>query len=131
MSYSLDVEHKGEYLHVVVRGENTLTNVLSYFEEVYGACLLYHCSNVLIEDHLTGGCLDTFDIFVVITKNYSRAKTIGLRLAFVDLNTEHDIQGLKFAENLAHIRGVNVKVFHHYNIEQMVAWLLSKNIKPY
>jgi hypothetical protein len=129
MSYTLDVEYKGEYLHVIVRGENTLTNILSYFDEVYGACLLYHCANVLIEEHLSGPCLDTFDIFVVITKNYSRAKTINLRLAFVDMNAHHNEQGLKFGENLAHIRGVDVRLFNTHNVELMVAWLLKKDTK--
>ena len=130
MSYSLDIENKGEYLHAVVRGEKTLANVLSYFEEIYGACLLYHCSKVLIEERLDGPALDTFDIFVIVTKNYTKAKSIDLRLAFVDVHVDRDIQGLKFGENLAHIRGVNVKLFQQYNIDEMVAWLLLKDAKP-
>jgi len=98
--------------------------VLSYFEEIYGACIIYQCANALIEENLNGPNLDTFDIFVVIIKNYVRAKAIGLRLAFVDLNTNHDKQGLKFGENLAHIRGVNVRLFDTNNEKVMVAWLL-------
>ena len=129
MNYSLNIEHKGEYLHAVAHGENTLANILSYFEEVYEACILNRCSNVLIEHHLNGKSLDTFDIFVVITKNYVRAKTIGLRIAFISLNSERDIQGLKFGENLAHIRGINVRLFHTYNKEEMVDWLLRKDGK--
>lgn len=129
MSYSVDVEHKGEYLHAVVTGDKTLANVLSYFEEIYGACVLYHCSTVLIEERLTGPCLDTFDIFVVVTKNYNRAKTMRLRFAFIDMNSDHNIQALKFGENLAHIRGVDIKLFQNYNIEDMVAWLLRRNGK--
>ncbi len=129
MSYSLNIEHKEDYLHVSVYGECTLANVLSYFEEVYGACILYRCSNVLIEQHLTGPNLDTFDIFVVVTKNHNSAKNIGLRLAFVDTHTKHDAQGLRFGENLAQIRGVNVRVFYTYEPHKMVEWLLSKEIK--
>ena len=101
MSYSLNIEQKGGYLYATVSGKCTLVNVLSYFEEIYGACIVHKCSNVLIEENLSGPNLDTFDIFVVITKNYQRLKSIGFRLAYADLNTEHDIERLKFSENLA------------------------------
>ncbi len=126
MSYTVNIEFKENYLHVVVNGKNTLENVLSYFEKIYDACIQYRCSNVLIEEHLTGPNLDTFDVFVVITKNFHKAKTIGLRLAYVDMNTEHSKRGLKFAENLAHIRGVNVRLFY-CKTDDAVAWLLGNN----
>lgn len=129
MSHSVNIEFKEQYLHVTVNGENTLANVLSYFEQIYAACIQYRCSNVLIEELLTGPNLDTFDIFVVITKNFNRAKTLGLRLAYVDMNTEHSKRGLKFAENLSHIRGVNVRIFY-YSTEEAIAWLTSNDAKP-
>lgn len=128
MSYTINIELKDQYIHATINGENTLANVLSYFEKIYAACIQHRCSNVLIEEHLTGPNLDTFDIFVVITKNFSKAKSIGLRLAYVDMNTEHSKRGLKFAENLAHIRGVNVRLFY-YTIEEAIAWLLSSDMK--
>jgi hypothetical protein len=129
MSYSLNIEFKEKYIHVTVNGENTLVNVLSYFEKIYEACIQHRCSNVLIEEHLTGPSLDTFDIFIVITKNFNKAKTLGIRLAYVDMNTEHSKRGLKFAENLAHIRGVNVRLFY-YNTGEAVAWLLGNDAEP-
>lgn len=128
MSYSLTIELKEQYLHATVSGENTLINVLSYLNKIYEACISNRCSNVLIEEHLTGPNLDTFDIFVVITKNFSKAKSISLRLAYVDLNTEHNKRGLKFAENLAHIRGVNVRLFYE-RTDETIAWLLGKDAK--
>ena len=124
MSYTTKIEFKEEYLHVKVTGKNTLENVLGYFDDVYAACLQYHCNNVLIEETLTGPNLDTFEIFEVITKNFTKAKTIGVRLAYVDLNTAHNKRGLKFAENLAHIRGVNVELF--YDTTAALNWLLNK-----
>lgn len=129
MSYTVNIEYKGEYLHVIARGENTLANALSYFEEIYEACILYRCPKVLIEHHLDGRGIDTFDIFVIITKNYARAQNIGLRIAFISLNSHHDTQGLKFGENLAHIRGMNVRLFHSLDIDKMVTWLLEKDIR--
>ncbi len=128
MSYTLNIELKENYLHVIVNGENTLANFLSYFEKIYQACIQHRCSNVLIEERLTGPNLDTFDIFVVITKNFNRAKNIGLRLAYVDMNSEHSKRGLKFAENLSHIRGVNVRLFYN-KTEDALVWLLGNESK--
>ena len=84
---------------------------------------------MLIEDHMVGPKLDSYDIFVVISKNVYKAKTVGLRLAFVNMNTVHDTHGLKFGENLAHIRGMNVRVFYDSNTPEMVAWLLGNQTK--
>lgn len=124
MSYTINIEKHDSYLRAVVGGENTLANVLAYLDRVYVACVEHKCSTVLIEENLTGPNLDTFEIFEVIIKNFSKARTIGLRLAYVDLNTQHSKRGLKFAENLAHIRGVNVRLF--YNTDEAVHWLLQQ-----
>lgn len=121
MSYSITFDFKKTYLHVAVSGDNSLKNVLAYLNEVHEACLKYHTGNVLIEENLTGPELDTFEIFEVILKNFSKALTIHLRLAYVDLNKEHDKRGLKFAENLAHIRGVNVRLF--FDTQSALQWL--------
>ncbi len=111
MSYSLTIELRDTYLFCSVTGENTLKNVLSYLDEIYAACIQHHCTDVVIVEDLKGANLDTFDIFVVITKNFTKALSLGVRLAYVDNNIEHSKRGLKFAENLAHIRGVNVRLF--------------------
>lgn len=124
MSYTAKIEFKEDYVHVQVTGKNTLENVLSYFNEVYAACLQYRCNKVLIEESLTGPNLDTFEIFEVIIKNFSKAKALGVRLAYVDLNTAHNKRGLKFAENLAHIRGVTVELFS--DTPAAVRWLLKE-----
>lgn len=126
MSYNLKIDFKEQYLHVTAKGQCSLTNILGYIDEVYEACLKFRCSKVLIEEHMIGPGLDTFDIFVVITKNYTRAKSIDLRLAYIDVNPEHNMQGMKFAENLAHIRGVKVRFFTELNNQEMVDWLLKK-----
>ncbi|MBI2427577.1 MAG: hypothetical protein HYV29_02025 [Ignavibacteriales bacterium] len=127
MDYTATIEFKETYLHVQVTGKNTLENVLGYFNEIYAACLRHQCGNVLIEETLAGPNLDTFEIFEVITKNFNKAKTIGARLAYVDLNTAHNKRGLKFAENLAHIRGVNVELF--YDTQTALRWLLNNKKK--
>lgn len=122
-NYKLHIEQKEFYLHATVTGENSLSNVLAYLDEIYKACVQFKCKKVLIEENLKGSNLDTFDIFIVVSKNFAKALTLGLRLAYVDLNTEHSKRGLKFAENLAHIRGVNVQLF--YETEKAIDWLQS------
>lgn len=121
MNYAVTIDIKGDYLYVTVRGDNTLENVLKYMDEIYLACLEHKVYSVLIEEHLTGPNLETFDVFEVVIKNFSRALTLGLRIAYVDLNADHSKRGLKFAENLAHIRGVNVRLF--YDSAEAVRWL--------
>ncbi|KAB2923739.1 MAG: hypothetical protein F9K22_08235 [Bacteroidetes bacterium] len=123
MDVSVTIERKEQYLRVIVSGENTLTNVLAYMDEIYKACLTQNVNHVLIEERLTGPNLDTFDVFEVVIKNFGRARTLGLRIAYVDLNADHSKRGLKFAENLAHIRGVNVAVFT--DTETANPWLLQ------
>lgn len=122
MSYTLNIQNNGTYLRATVTGENTLANVLEYLDKIYRSCVEHNCSTVLIEENLTGPNLDTFEIFEVIIKNFNKAKSIGLRLAYVDLNLDHSKRGLKFAENLAHIRGVNVRLF--YESDEALKWLI-------
>ncbi len=128
MSYTLNIENKGAYLLAKVTGENTLAHVLEYLDKIYRSCIQHKCSTVLIEENLTGPNLDTFEIFEVIIKNFNKAKSIGLRLAYVDLNQEHSKRGLKFAENLAHIRGVNVRLF--YETDEALKWLIPPEQTP-
>ena len=127
MSYTITIDYKETHIHASVSGENTLANVQEYLEKIYHACVKHACSSVLIEENLTGPNLDTFEIFEVIIKNFSKARSIGLRLAYVDLNLDHSKRGLKFAENLAHIRGVNVRLFYESN--EALKWLLTTDTK--
>jgi len=121
--YTLTIDFNGKYLHATISGQNTLENVLQFFDEVYDACLKYQCNTLLIEENLTGPNLNTFEVFEVILKNFQRALLLNVRIAYVDLNTEQSKRGVKFAENLAHIRGVNVRLFD--NTQEAVHWLLS------
>ena len=63
----------------------------------------------MLEEYLEGPGLDTIDIFDIISKA-SIQRTIGL-IAYVDANQDHGIGTMKFAENVAVNRGVNVRIF--------------------
>ncbi len=125
-TWSVDIDQKLNYLHAVVNGESSLSNANACFNEIFGACVFYRCSNVLIESHLTGSSLDSMEMFDLVKKNHVKANSIGMRIAIVDMVTDHDEKGLKFGENLAIISGMNIRLFNNFNEPDMVAWLLEK-----
>lgn len=126
MNCSVDIEQKDEFLHAVVKGECSLVNATACFNEIYGACIFYRCSNVLIESQLSGASLDSMEMFDLVKKNYVKANSIGMRIALVDMVTDHDENGIKFGENLALISGMHIRVFKELNEQQMIEWLLER-----
>jgi len=123
MSYLLKVEHKTNYLHVTVRGKNASKNVLSYLSEVRDKCLEHKCPNVLIEENLKGPGLGTSAIFDVVSEASKNVHPVIRHIAYVDVNPEHDIKELKFAESVAVNRAVNVRLFS--SITEAEKWFAS------
>jgi hypothetical protein len=111
MSYKLTVESKSNYLHVAVQGDNSPQSVLAYLSEVRNKCVEHGCSNVLIEENLQGPRLNTLQIFEVLREAIASAPPLFLRIAYVDINPEHDRAAMGFAEDVAVNRGINVKIF--------------------
>ncbi len=103
-------EHPG-YLHVTVTGENSAENVLQYLAAVRKACADRNCPAVLIEENLHGPGLPIADIFRIISQASQRVSPEVQRIAYVDVNREHDRNAMRFAETVAVNRGVNVWVF--------------------
>ncbi|HUN65122.1 MAG TPA: hypothetical protein VMW43_03410 [Bacteroidota bacterium] len=111
MSYTMDVEAKGNYLHITVRGINSPQNVRNYLAEVRQKCIDHRTSAVLIEESLSGPGLPSLDIFNIVRDASKNIHPVIRRIAYVDTNTEHSLRELKFGETVAVNRGVNVKVF--------------------
>ncbi len=126
MNCTVDIDQKENYLHAIVKGETSLSNANACFNEIYGACIFYRCSKVLIESHLQGASLDSIEMFDLVKKNNVKANSIGMRIAIVDMVTDHDMRGLKFGENLALISGMNVRLFKDLNAPAMIEWLSEK-----
>lgn len=122
MSHSTSIEFKGSYLHVTVTGENTCEDLEGYFKEVYNACQEHNCFNILIEENLSGPSIGTTNTFKVIDRNKSLLMDMAHRMAYVDLNPEHDLRNNQFAETVAMNRGIYVKLFS--NVTDAVEWLL-------
>jgi hypothetical protein len=129
MSYDLKIVPKEGYLRVTVNGINTPETVLSYLSKVRDACLRHASKKVLIEENLQGRGLGVVAIFEVITKASTNVWPAILRIAYVDVNPEHDPKALKFAETVASNRGVNVRVFS--GLEDAEQWLVSERITTF
>ena len=112
------------YLHVKVRGQNTAENVGAYLAEVRTACVERSYKAVLIEENLDGPGLPLLKVFELASKGSEDVWRLSLKIAFVDVNPEHDPDNVRFAETVALNRGVNVKVF--FDVEQARQWLVSE-----
>ena len=126
MNYILHIENKDSYLHVTVEGNNSIDTVKRYFAEVYHACREHGVNLVLIEENLQGPNIEIYDIFDVVTQFIDKAQSLGLRLAYVDKNEHHDKRGVKFAQNLAQVNKVDVRLF--FNTAEAREWLLKKGV---
>lgn len=124
MAYKIKITFEKNYLHALVDGSNTIKNVSRYLADIQSAIVEYSCKNVLIEEHLIGSGLDTFDVFEIIRKQARYARDQKLRIAYVDLNKDHHRTTVAFGENLANILGVNVKVFAA--AAEATKWLTKK-----
>lgn len=121
MPYDLKVVPKSSYLHATVEGDNSLANIQHYLLEVKHSCELHNCRKVLIEENLQGPTIGTFDIFEIVTKLSQDAAQAKLKIAYVDVNREHDMNAMHFAESVARNRSVNVRMFS--NIREAEEWL--------
>ena len=111
MPYVLRVENKGAYLHITVTGDNTPENVAHYLSEVRDKCVEHHCSNVLIEENLKGPSLGTGVIYNIVTEAGNQVWPMVRRIAYTDVNPEHNTEAMQFAETVAVNRAVNIRLF--------------------
>jgi hypothetical protein len=124
MSYILNAEPKNSYLYITVTGANTHDNVVRYLSEVREMCLQYKCPNVLIVENLVGPSLKTLAIFDIASKNITESTRAIHKMAYVDINPEHHLDDMKFAENVATNRGLFVRIFS--TIQAAEQWLAGQ-----
>lgn len=122
MSYQLTITEKPGYLHCIVTGKNTMENVAAYLEELARECEARNCFRVLIEEHLVGRRLETWDVYQVVTEGSARNRGKFQAMAYVDVNAEGDL--MKFAETVASNRGLPMMVFA--TVPEAESWISSK-----
>ena len=125
MPYSLHISFNHGYIHAAVEGTNTTKNVKQYLSEIQKASEQYGCKHILIEEHLEGPGLDTFDVFELVRAQARYARDNKLKIAYIDLSKGHRRTTVAFAENLANILGVNVKVCS--GVKAAEQWLDGKD----
>jgi hypothetical protein len=124
MSYQLSFERQPGFLHFRVTGDNRRETVAAYFAEVRRTCEQTKCPNVLIEENLAGPSLAMMDVFEVVAKGSERIWPAIERLAYVDVNPEHNAGAMQFAETVAVNRGVPVRFFS--SVRDAEEWLLAE-----
>lgn len=122
MSYELSVIEKPGYLHCIVTGRNTAENVAAYLQELARECETRNCYRVLIEEHLVGRRLETWDVYRLISESGARNLARFELVAYVDVNAEGDL--MKFAETVASNRGLPMTVFA--TVPEAENWLTGK-----
>jgi hypothetical protein len=124
MSYNLQFEPRSKYVYVTVTGENSVESVNGYLAEVHAWCRQHKCPNVLIVENLAGPGLGTYSIFELVSRKSAGASQVVGRLAYVDINPEHDPKAMGFAEYVAVNRGIPVRIFA--TVQEAQNWLESQ-----
>lgn len=111
MSYQLDVIRTGDYLHIKVSGENSAEAVAGYLHDGLALSQNTGCPFILVEDGLTGPDLDLEVVFEITSQASAAAQSAVKKVAFVKTTPGHDRSLVRFAENLAANRAVDLRVF--------------------
>ena len=111
MAYALTISEGAGYLHFRVTGRNSKENVMAYLAEVHAACKSRQCPAALVEENLSGPSLPIAEIFRIASAGSAATAPSIRALAVVDVNPEHSHEKMRFAENVAVTRGINVRVF--------------------
>jgi hypothetical protein len=121
MTYKLSFAQKPGYLHTVVTGGNSKENVARYLTDVQRECMERACRRVLIEERLEGPRLGLLDVFDIAAEGRDRVDGQLPVMAYVDVNAAGTL--MKFAEDVAVNRGINVRVFS--TVADAEKWLLE------
>lgn len=124
MALAFQVTEKEGYLHVIATGENKPENIFDYLMKVREACTRHGCPVVLIEENLEGPSLDLKKIFDVVSLSSEHAERDVKRVAYVDVNPEHEFIKNEFGVNVAVGLGIDVRIFH--TVEAARQWLLAQ-----
>jgi hypothetical protein len=110
------------FLHVAVVGDNTPETVLRYVKElrVLRDAEVPECpgrGRTSRERAWLG------EIFGVVPRGSKSVWPVVQRIAYVDVNRDHDLKNMKFAETVGMNRSMNIRVFAE--VRDAENWLLS------
>ena len=125
MTCKLTITRKPAYLHFIVTGQNSVENIVQYFDEIHRECAARKCFRILIEERLDGPRLGILDVFKIVADESDKARGFFKAIAYVDVNATDD--SMKFAENAAVNRSLPVSVFS--TVANAEKWLMNKDIE--
>jgi hypothetical protein len=128
VDYQFSVEEKAGYLHVRVRGDNTPETVRRWVRDGLEALRKHRRGRVLVEECLEGESLNDRDTFAVVAEAAREARAQVTHMAYVDVNPAHRKEEISFAEYVARLRGVNMRVFS--DVREAEAWLAQDPSGP-
>jgi hypothetical protein len=120
-AYSLTFDDHGSYLHAKVNGTNGRESVLGYTQEIFEACVARKRTAVLIEENLAGPSIPISVVFQLVDARVAQALQALKKIAYIDVNPEHDLTRMEFAEDRAVNMGVNMRLFA--TVDAARAWL--------
>ncbi len=111
MAYSLQSEDKGDHVHFTVTGTNSFENAMAFLTECASHSIRTGRRRLLIEDRLVGPSLELEQVEALITLLGMVARSAVDAIAYVVPDPRRDRAILRFAENLAALRRINVRAF--------------------
>lgn len=121
MSYSIDFQRKPEYLHAIVRGDNTSDNALAYLREIAAYCEENAVERLLIEERLEGPRLGYAEAYRIASGAGSDWPVFTAHTAYVDVHAHNT--AMKFAVEVSSNRGIRVHAFD--TVDAATQWLRS------
>ena len=108
-TFRLELHDKPGYLHARGTGAHTPENAAFFLNQAYLACLEKKLDSLLLEMAFSGPSLGPGSIYSVVSRGSPDGMKLR-RIAYVD-SSQRDPEKMKFAENVARNRGVNVRLF--------------------
>lgn len=119
--YSLETEHRGTYLNVVVGGLKVTPKIaLDYWREIIDECEALGCSKILLEHNFAEmiGMSEMLEVIGPVADLLS-----GRILAFYDIHGHYDIP--EAGKMILRSKGIKMQIFHDLKDANAGCWLIE------
>jgi hypothetical protein len=113
--YHISIERKKEFFFCRITGENSVDNVINYLRDIHDAMEKQRGKKVLIEENLSEPSLNLINMYQIIHTAKRTVLALPYRIAYVDINHQHNHTSLRFAETVALNRWIKMKLFTNIN----------------
>ena len=124
MTYHLTITQKSAYLHAIVTGEHSKSNVVGFLRDVLRECVNRQCFKVLIEERLEGPSLGLLEVFEIVLGGNIETSGKLKAIAYIDVNADASL--MKFVEDVAVNRAMPLRIFQ--TVPEAEKWLLASGL---